>query len=189
MDMMRLAARCPDQHHPPPGKVPGSDEPVLSVVAARVLNGDGAAGEHQSGISEVQPSMFQGGSSLFRAEADIHGIIVSHLLGESICVIQKSEEVALQGHHPRNATMAASLAFLRSRLLLPTDSSEARVGGRGRSQGAAASAGQPGTDARSCGLVRSPAQLGRASALAPDQDAPWTPTRVRHRDDHRYRLG
>jgi hypothetical protein len=67
------------------------NEAVLSVVAARVLNGDGETGEHQRGISEVQPSMFQGGSSLFRVEVDIYRIIVSRLLDESICVIQKSE--------------------------------------------------------------------------------------------------
>jgi hypothetical protein len=59
MDMMRRASPrgVQDQHHTPPGKVSGGDEAVLAVVAARVLNGDGAAGEHQPGISEVQPSM------------------------------------------------------------------------------------------------------------------------------------
>ena len=58
------------------------------LVTARVLNSDGAASEHQSGISEVQPSMLKGGSSLFRVEADVHGIS-SHLFGQSIRGIQK----------------------------------------------------------------------------------------------------
>jgi hypothetical protein len=49
--------------------------------------------------------MLQGGSSLFRVEADIHGIIVSHLLGEPIYVIQKTrcrvERYWTRRCHPR----------------------------------------------------------------------------------------
>jgi hypothetical protein len=68
-DATRLAARCPDQHYTTPGKVSGGDEAVFSIVAARILNGDGAACEHQPGISEVQPSIFQGDSSPFQGRS------------------------------------------------------------------------------------------------------------------------
>jgi hypothetical protein len=77
--------------------------------------------------------------------------------------------------------MAATVAFLRSRLLLPGDSSEAKAA-TGRSRSAAASARQPGAGTRGCRLARAPA-AARTRRVRPRRRA----TPRRRRPDRRHR--